>query len=441
VPAEGAAVLSQLPFPARLPARSGGYSPFQETTTVSSTPRCPHFIFALLILGAAPVALRSAEPQIGAALQPFVDSGTLAGAVLLVASPDKVLSLDAVGFADVAAKKPLRTDDLFWIASMSKPMTAAAVMMLVDEGKVRLDDPVEKYLPAFQGQMVLVESSPERVVLQKPSHPITVREVLSHTSGLPFMSNVEQQAHHIDTLPLREAVLSYALTPLKTEPGSKYDYSNAGINTAGRIVEVVSGMPYEEFMQRRLFDPLGMKDTTFRPSPEQAQRVAKSYRPDSAKTGLEEITIDQLSYPLTRSDRYPCPGGGLFSTAADVAAFCQMVLSGGTFAGKRYLSEPAVREMTSTQTGKLIDQTNGEGGYGLGWSTSRKSTDPSGGPISGPPILGNCGHGGAYATNMNLDPGRRLITVFMVQHAGFPGPDGGKIHGTFVNAANEAFGK
>ena len=130
-------------------------------------------------------------PAIAAALQPFVDSHTLAGAVTLVADKDKVLSLDAVGYMDVAAKKPMRTDCLFWIASMSKPMTATGLMMLVDEGRVSLDDPVEKYLPEFQGQMLAAEQSPDHVLLKKPAHPITVREVLSHTSGLPFMSRIE----------------------------------------------------------------------------------------------------------------------------------------------------------------------------------------------------------------------------------------------------------
>ena len=160
-------------------------------------------------------------------LQPFVDSHTLAGAVTAVASKDKLLSLEAVGYADVAAKKPMQTNSIFWIASMSKPMTATALMMLVDEGKVSLDDPVEKYLPEFKGQMVAVEQDDNHVLLKKPAHPITVRNVLSHTSGLPFMSRVE---HKIDTFSLREAVLTYALTPLKFEPDSKFEYSNAGIN-------------------------------------------------------------------------------------------------------------------------------------------------------------------------------------------------------------------
>ncbi len=302
-------------------------------------------------------------------LQPYVDSHTLAGAVTLVASKEKILDLEAIGFADVAAKRPMTTDSLFWIASMSKPMTSTALMMLVDEGKVKIDDPVEKYLPEFQGQMLAVEQDNDHVLLKRPVRPIQVRDILSHTSGLPFMSRIE---HKIDGYPLREAVLGYALSPLKFQPGAQYEYSNAGINTAGRIVEKLSGMPYEEFMQRRLLDPLGMKDTTFWPTAEQVARLANSYRPTADGQDLRAIEIEQLTYPLTDRKRAACPAGGLFSTAADVAAFCRMILNGGILDGRRYLSEDSVRQMTSTQTGKLLNHGNGEGGYGFGWQTSRK---------------------------------------------------------------------
>ena len=273
---------------------------------------------------------------IAAALQPFVDSHSLAGAVTLVADKDKVLSLEAVGFADIAANKPMRTDALFWIASQSKPITAAALMMLVDEGKVRLDEPVEKYLPEFKDQWLGAERDKDHLLLTRPMHPATVRNILSHTSGMPFRSAMEQPT--LDLLPLRDAVRSYAMTPLQFEPGSKYQYSNAGINTAGRIIEVVSGMPYEEFLEQRLFGPLGMKDTTFWPNEEQLKRLASSYQPNADKNGLEKTTIAQLKYPLNDRKRQAMPAGGLFSTASDVDRFCQMMLKGGVFQGKRYLS-------------------------------------------------------------------------------------------------------
>jgi CubicO group peptidase (beta-lactamase class C family) len=364
--------------------------------------------FAALTATAQEASVPSSKAVV-AALQPFVDSHSLAGAVVLVADKDNVLCLDAVGFADVAAKKPLKSDALFWIASQSKPITATALMMLVDEGKVKLDDPVENYLPEFKGQELEVDK-----VRIKPKQPITVRQILSHTSGMPFKSALEQPT--LDLFPLSERVKSYAKTPLQFEPGSKYQYSNAGINTAGRIIEVVSGMAYEDFLQKRLFEPLGMKDTTFQPNQRQIARLAKAYRPSNDKMNLDETPIEQLTYPLNDPKRRPMPAGGLFSTAADIGRFCQMILNDGEFKAKRYLSKGAVEQMTSKQTAGHITVK-----YGLGWSTGD-----------------TFGHGGAYSTNMTIDPKRGLIFVWMVQHAGFPA-NGGKSQDAFRKAAEKEF--
>jgi CubicO group peptidase (beta-lactamase class C family) len=365
----------------------------------------------------APAEDKSPAARLAGVIQPFADRHELAGAVLLVADKDKVLDLEAVGFADVAAERPMRPDALFWIASMSKPITAAAFMILVDEGKVKLDDPVAKFLPEFGGQWLALPADKDHVLLVRPKTSMTVRHILSHTSGMPFKSAMEEPT--LDLLPLRDTVRSYAMTPLQSEPGAKFAYSNAGINTAGRLIEVLSGMPYEDFLDRRLFGPLGMKDTTFWPNEEQLKRLAKSYKPNADKTGLQEVPIGQLKYPLNDRRRQPMPGGGLFSTAADVGRFCQMVLGGGTFEGKRILSEDAVRQMTSKQTGDAL-----EGGYGLGWFTGG----------------GGFGHGGAHATDMKIDPKRGLITVWMVQETGgFPG-EGAKAQGAFQKAALERFG-
>jgi CubicO group peptidase (beta-lactamase class C family) len=357
-----------------------------------------------------------AAGKVAAALQPFVDRHALAGAVTLIADKDNVLSVETVGYADVSARSPMQPDALFWIASQSKPITATALMMLVDEGKIRLDDPVDRYLPEFKGQWLTVEQDQNHVLLKRPEHPVTVRRTLSHTSGMPFKSTMEEPT--LDLLPLRDAVRSYAMTPLQFEPGSKYQYSNAGINTAGRLIEVVSGMPYEQFLQNRLFAPLGMTDTTFWPEQAQLARLAKSYKPNAAKTDLEETTVIQLRYPLDDRKRQPMPAGGLFSTARDVGRFCQMILGRGVFAGRRYLSEASVEQMTSKQTGDQLKD-----GYGLGWSTGG----------------GRFGHGGAYSTNMSIDPARGLITVFMVQHAGFP-RDGDQSRAAFEKVAEKQFG-
>jgi CubicO group peptidase (beta-lactamase class C family) len=388
----------------------------------------PRFALATLALLFATIAATcnpcraqtaSALPSkaVAVALQPFVDNHALAGAVTLVASKDKVLALETVGYADIAAKKPMRTDCLFWIASMTKPITATALMILVDEGKVNIDDPVEKYLPEFNGQMVKSGTDKNHPLLKKPAHPITVKNLLTHTSGV---AGDPGPGGRWDVLPLSEAVKNYAKSPLKFEPGSRYEYSNPGINVLGRIIEVVGGVPYEEFLQKRLFGPLGMRDTTFRPNAEQVRRLAKSYKPTADKKGLEETTVWALSYPLSDGKRTPFPAGGLFSTASDLAQFCRMVFCGGLLEGKRYVSEESVRRMTSVQTASPLPP------RGLGWGASPKPDGPF-------------GHGGAYRTNMSIDPEHRLVTILLVQHTTWT-DEGKKVHSTFQQAALKAFG-
>jgi CubicO group peptidase (beta-lactamase class C family) len=219
--------------------------------------------------------------------------------------------------------------------------------------------------------------------------------------------------------PLREGAAGYALTPLDFEPGTKYQYSNAGINTVGRIIEVCSGMRFEEFLDERLLRPLGMKDTTFWPGARQAARLARSYKPDADRKGLKETTITQLRHPLSDRTRQPMPAGGLFSTASDLARFCQMVLRGGELAGRRYLSESAVREMTRRQTPASIAES-----YGLGWGVAGETF----------------GHGGAYSTNMTIYPRQGLASVFLVQQVGYP-EGGEKAFPAFTAAVEEHFGR
>jgi CubicO group peptidase (beta-lactamase class C family) len=349
-----------------------------------------------------------ATGEIGPYLQPLVNNHTIAGAVTLVANRDRIVSLQAVGYRDISSKSPMPTNAMFWIASTSKPLTTTAVMMLVDEGKISLNDPVEKYLPEFHGQMVRVaddgktqtgqaasgsQTSPRLVAA---NHPILVREILSHTSGLPFKSAAQPGA--LDTLTLSDSVRSFAAEPLMFQPGSSYSYSNEGINTAARIIEVVSGMPYEKFMQQRLFDPLGMNDTTFWPNAEQISRLAETYKLEPKTKDLVEVHINQLTYPLNdRQHRYPMPAGGVFSTATDLSKFCEMILNGGALDGKRYISPASLRAMTTVQNGGMEKHN-----YGFGWSISKNGF----------------GHGGAFNNAMEIDTVTNSIFIFMVQQDG-----------------------
>ena len=303
-------------------------------------------------------------------------------------------------------------DSMFWIASQSKPITAAAVMILVDEGRITLDDPVEKYLPEFRGLMAVAEKDEQHVLLKKPERPITVRQTLAHTSGMPFRS--AQEVPVLDRLSLADRVRSYAMTPLDFVPESRYQYSNAGINTAARIVEVVSGLPFEQFLAERLLQPLGMLETTFWPDEAQAARIATAYRPGAGGIGLEATKIEQLQYPLTdRLQRTAMPAGGLFSTAADVSRFYRMLANGGELDGRRVLSEAAIQQLTTRQTPTALKES-----YGLGFSVSED----------------RFGHGGAYSTNSYYDHRNQRVLIWLVQHAGFPGR-GGDSQAAFRTAA------
>ena len=368
------------------------------------------------------------------ALQPFVDDGTIPGAVLMVSSPDKVLALEPLGVADLKTKEPMRADAMFWIASMTKPMTAMALMMCVEEGKLSIDDPVEKHLPEFRNQWLIAEKAPDRVVVRKPKRPITVKDLLTHTSGLVGASPLDKAA--LDTLTLREAVITYALSPLQFEPGSKWSYCNPGINTLGRLVEVASGKPYAEFMQERLFTPLGMKDTTFWPTEEQAKRIAKSYKPNADKTGLEETAVSFLTVPITNRDRMALPAGGLFSCAGDLAKVYQMVLNGGTLNGHRFLKEETLKQMTTNQTGDLKVSFSDGMHMGLGFHIVNT---PMGVTESLNP--GSFGHGGAYGTQAWMDPVRKLAIVLLIQRAGLPNSDQSDMRKALQKAAVETFGK
>ena len=365
------------------------------------------------------------------ATQKFVHGEVVGGAVTLVAHDGRVVEFDAVGYADLEFRKPMRTDSLFWIASMTKPMTAVAVLMLQDEGKLNVNDPVEKHLPEFKDLWLVAEKSKDRLTLKRPARVITIKDLLTHTAGLANMDAPRP------TATLAELVGGYAKMPLQFEPGSKWQYSNQGINTLGRIVEVVSGMPFAEFMEQRLFKPLGMKDTTFWPSASQAKRIATSYQPKAGGKGLEPTGVYFLrGAPLADKHRTPYPAGGLFSCAADVAKFYQMMLDGGLANGKQLLSEAAVKQMTTTQSGDIKTGFTDGMSWGLGFQVVKQ---PQG--VTAMLAPGTFGHGGAYGTQSWADPKNHTIYILMIQRAKLQNGDASEIRKAFQETAANALGK
>lgn len=352
-------------------------------------------------------------------MREFVAAKEIAGAVTLVATPDEVVHLDATGNASLKPDEPMRTDSIFWIASMSKPVLGTLLLMLEEEGLLSVDDPVEKHLPEFK-DLKTVEGKPAR---------ITIRHLLTHTSGLREIT--AEQAR--DSRTLASVIPLYVAQPVSFTPGSKWVYCQSGINTGGRIAEVVTGESLDKLLQRRLFGPLGMKDTTFYLTEKQLPRLAKSYR-RTEQGELEATDIRFLNGKSPTSvDRFPAPNGGLFSTASDYARFCQMVLRGGELDGKRYLKPESVQRMASLQTGDLKTGFTAGHGWGLGWCVVREPQGPSGALSAGA-----FGHGGAYGTQSWIDPKTKRIYILMVQRANFSNSDGSAVRQGFQEAASKA---
>jgi CubicO group peptidase (beta-lactamase class C family) len=331
-------------------------------------------------------------------LEPYVKNGDLAGIVTVIADKDKILQLNTLGYADLEQKRPITEDSLFWIASQSKPVTAVAAMILVDEGKLNLDDPVTKYLPELKDLKVIKEQNEKETILVPVDKPITLRHVLSHTSGMVYLP-ILQAKNKIDILPFSQALYTCAMTPLKAQPGTAHIYSNMGVDIAATVVERVSGLPFETFLEQRLFEPLGMKDTTFFPTTEQLQRLVIAYTQDKDTGKLIPERIGQLSYPLdNRPARYAEAGGGLFSTPKNLVRFYQMLQGKGEFQGKRILKPESVEEIAKKQTGDLPN------GYGLCTATGG----------------GSFGHGGAYGTESKVDTKTGLVLLYIVQEVRLP---------------------
>ena len=397
---------------------SGGHTPGPNWPTFLAF--AGRFIKAPMPTHASQESAEGAKPltAISERMRPLVDSKEVSGVVTLVATPDRIAHLDATGRADIASDEPMRPDSIFWIASMTKPITATAVLMLQDEGKLSVDDLVEKHLPEFKN----LKAADGKAV------QVTIGHLLTHTSGMGEISAAQAR----DIKDLAGAIPLYVAKPVQFEPGSRWTYCQSGINTAARIVELVSGTPFDQFVEHRLFAPLGMQDTTFYLTEEQLHRLATSYKREKGELSPTAVGILYGKAPTSR-DRFPAANGGLFSTATDYSRFCRMILNGGELDGKRYVKPESVALMTSVQTGDLKTGFTPGNGWGLGWCVTR---EPQG--ITAMLSPGTFGHGGAYGTQAWIDPVKKRAYVLMIQRADYPNSDGSEVRKAFQEAANAA---
>ncbi len=369
----------------------------------------------------------SAIKQIDLLLDQAIEGKQVAGAVALLARDGKIGYHSAKGFQDVEAGKEMTANTLFRIASMSKPVTSVAVMILVDDGRLSVTDPVSKYLPEFKRPNVLTRNAEGEIKTVPATREITVHDLLTHTSGLtyrfmaqePFVG-LYQQADVCDglirpTFTMAENMRHLASVPLLHQPGSAYQYS-LSTDVLGRLVEVVSGQDLESFMRTRIFEPLEMNDTFFDLPADKIDRLAAVYEPGPDKhirrIGKEPVHNGQLIYCVTcpvQGQRGYCSGGaGLTSSAADYARFLQMLLNGGQWNGVRILKQSTVQEMTRNQIGDLACMSPTDRfGYGFGIVAGADKNQVA--------SAGTYYWGGFYNTGFWVDPEKKLIGVFMTQ--------------------------
>jgi CubicO group peptidase (beta-lactamase class C family) len=354
----------------------------------------------------------------------------IAGGVVLLARHGKVGYLKAFGMRDAEAGKPMTPDTLFRIASMTKPVTSVAVMMLVEEGKIRLDDPLSKYVPEFKSPRVLVEEKGKEPRTVPAEREPTIHDLLTHTSGLTYgfiapgrLAELYRRAGVSAGLTQTECstadnIRRLAEVPLAHQPGAAWTYGMS-TDVLGRVVEVASGQPFGVFCRDRIFRPLDMRNTAFFLAPEQKDRLAVLYRAGRDKkaerVGEDPVREGALtysaSYPYRGPRTYFSGGGGLVSTATDYARFLQMLLNGGKLGGVRLLKPETVRRMTTNQIGSLklwIPEHGDAFGYGFGVVTAAAR----GRAVASP---GSYSWGGAFHTYFWVDPERELVCVLMTQ--------------------------
>jgi CubicO group peptidase (beta-lactamase class C family) len=388
--------------------------------------------------------------RIHEAVAKHIEQKDVSGAVTIVARRGKIVHFEAQGLADIASKKPMMKDSIFRLASMSKPITAVAVLMMMEEGKIRLSDRVSTFIPEFKTMKVAVAKGTTDKPVQMPAfgrggppaappefdlvpaaREITVHDLLTHTSGL--MSGGVSGAEQARLVPrgpsdtLANYIPKLAQTPLDFQPGTLWRYSGLyGLDVLARIVEIVSGQPYDQFLQQRLFTPLGMKDTGFAPTPERMARVATVYQRTREGALAPAPNSNQLI-----SGTYFSASGGLMSSAEDYLQFCQMLINGGTLNGKRYLGPKTVELMSSNHTGDMVNGQFGRPAHGMGFGLGVQIVlDPVAADLRVSP--GTFGWAGAYGTNQNMDPKEKLVSIIMMQGASGP------LQRDFENAVQQA---
>jgi CubicO group peptidase (beta-lactamase class C family) len=372
-----------------------------------------------------------------------IDSGWIKGADAFIARNGKIVYNKAFGFADAEHNKPMQTDNIFRIASQTKAITSVAVMMLFEEGKFLLDDPISRYIPAFAHPKVLAEFNPKDSSYTTISarREITIRDLLTHTSGIDYaqigsnsMKAIYAKAGVIagltgDKVLLADKINKLATLPLVNQPGEKFTYS-LSIDVLGYLVERVSGKSLAQFFKERIFEPLGMNDTYFYLPKEKFGRLVAAYSVDKQLhiTPWNPALFDGIlaDYPMSNGTYYS-GGGGLSSTTRDYATFLQMMLNGGEYNGKRLLSRHTVEIMTMNQIGDLnvnVDK------FGLGFEITTKAGQAKLGVSEG-----SFSWGGAFGTTYWADPKEHIVALLYVQQIPFPHAELGDKFRALVYAA------
>lgn len=367
--------------------------------------------------------------RIDNALSQLVEQNKLPGMVALFTKNGQIVYQKAFGYSDFQTKKPMKTDDIFRIASMTKAITSTAVMMLYEEGKFSLDDPISKFIPEFKNPRVIktFKFADSTFTSEPAKSEITIRHLLTHTSGLGYgvidgdesFKMMYKKAGIVDlftTNPVKigDNIKKLAKLPLHHNPGEKFTYSE-GLDVLGYFIEIVSGQAFDEYLKQHLFEPLGMQDTYFYLPDAKKDRLVYIHKPDSAKTWMRyPVTFYDPNYPIAGAKTFFSGGAGLSSTAKDYATFLQMLLNGGTMNGKRFLSRTTVDLLTATnQTGELFGGPKGESFFSLGFSV----VSPIG-QLKGNGSAGRFNWGGYFNTNYWADPKEKIVMVLMKQTQG-----------------------